>query len=250
MVTKALLVLGPLALVAGIVQSSVGLEVVGGLWSVMGLVFYRYAKSRSRTGDEQPAQPGMRDIVSGAVLMLLAGLPALVVGIVKWRIEEPHWYLLPLAVGAALTALAVLSTALYALGSGISAVAGEPPTVPATLVVVSSEQTGTYINEMPRIEFVFDVTPNGGATYRVTKKATVPFTALGSVQPGGRFTALVVGQADPTNMDIDLASATGGTASADEPLADRLRELDKLRDQGLVSEAEHAEQRQRLLDSL
>ena len=120
--------------------------------------------------------------------------------------------------------------------------------MPARIVVVSSKQTGTYINEMPRVEFVLDVTPQGAARYQVTKRATVPFTALGAIQPGDGFEALVVGPQDPTNMEIDWSSPIPSAQAGS--LSDRLRELDDLRTQGLITDAEHATQRQRILDSL
>lgn len=105
------------------------------------------------------------------------------------------------------------------------------------------------INDMPRIEFVLDVTPEGAATYRVTTKATVPFTALGVIQPGDGFAARVVGEHDPTRMDIDWDApirAHRGPGS----LAERLRHLDDLHAQGVIGADEHEQQRRRLLDTL
>lgn len=249
MITKALFVLGPVTLILGLLQSSTGLIVTGAWWLVLAPAFARYRAGAQAARDSGATTVPAGMALTGTALLLAAGLPALSIGLTQWRISGQVWPWLPLIVGAALTALAVITTAMYFLGSGIIAVVGEPPTVPARIVVVSSRQTGTYINEMPRIEFVLDVTPEGGDTYRVTKKATVPFTALGSIQPGGGFDAKVVGPDDPTNMEIEWSSPLEGPAPAGS-VEDRLRELGALRDQGLVSAEEYESQRQRLLDSI
>lgn len=248
---KVLFVAGPVAMVLGVWRSSLGLTVVGLLWFVLSFACHRHGRTLRAAMKEKSDPSGVTVpmVVTGAVLYLCAGVPAIVVGLTQWEISDPDLRWIPIVIGGAVTALALLSTGLYLLGSGLQAVVGEPPTVPATIAVVSSRQTGTYINEMPRIEFVLDVTPEGGTTYQVTKKATVPFTAIGAIQPGCGFRAKVVGPEDPTNMEIDWESPVGA-ATPTEPLADRLKELDTLRDQGLVTEAEHAEQRRRLLDSL
>jgi len=85
-------------------------------------------------------------------------------------------------------------------------------------------------------------------TYRVAKKATVPFAALGGIQPGGTFEATVVGADHPTSMDIDWSTVSGPGPS--ESVEDRLTHLDALLQQGLVTAEEHASQRRRILDAL
>lgn len=256
--TKSLFVLGPVAMLAGVWRSSIGLTVVGAVWFVLAFACEQHrtraqaaldaAKASAEAGGSAKPEISTATFLRGTALFLLAGVPALVIGLTGWQIDEAEWRWLPLVVGAIITALAVISALLFLLGSGISAVVGEPPTVPARIVVVSSKQTGVYVNEMPRLEFVLDVTPQGAATYRVTKRATVPFTALGAIQPGEGFEALVVGPEDPTNMEIDWSSPIP-SARAGSP-SDRLRELDDLRSQGLITDDEHAAQRQRILDAI
>ena len=240
-------------------QSSVGLIVIGVLW--FGIAFaclqqskivrsaIETAKQAEAAGGSGRPEISTATFLRGTALFLVAGVPAMVVGLTEWQIEDSEYRLLPLIVGSIIVALAVVAAAMYLLGSRISAAIGDPPTVPAQIVVVSSKETGTYINNMPRLEFELDVTPEGAVTYRVTKRATVPHSALGGIQPGNGFKALVVGQQDPTNMDIDWSAPTA-TSPTVAPATDRLRELDDLKSQGLITDDEHAAQRQRILDSL
>ena len=118
-------------------------------------------------------------------------------------------------------------------------------TTPAwKIVVVDNAST----DATPRIEFVLDVKPETGAPYQVTKKATVPFTAIGSLAPGKGFQAKVAGAEEPTSMEIDWDSPLQDPSA--DSLDDRLRRLDDLKAQGLVTETEYDTQRRRLLDSL
>ncbi len=253
MVAKALFVLGPVAMIVGAWRSSPGLVVVGMIWLAVAVPAtahsrrVRAALEASRSAPE-PASPPvpLKTVLTGTALFLAAGAPAVVVGLTRWRLDDPELRWLPLVVGAVISVLAVVSALLFLLGSGIASVAGPTPTVPARLVVVSARETGTYVNERPRLELVLDVAPDGGPTYRVTKKATVPHTALADVRPGGVLRALVVGPEEPTSMEIDWQS---GQSAPAEP-ADRLRRLDALKADGLVSDDEYADERRRILDAL
>jgi hypothetical protein len=214
-VARILLVLGPCTLVVGAWRGSAGLVAVGGAWFLLSFACgwhgrrLRAELAGHRATPAQPAATGqpvsMRTFVRGTVLVLLAGLPAVAVG--GWRIGidrgDADWRWLPLVAGGALTAMAVVAALMFLLGAGVLAVAGPPPTIPAEVVIVSMKQTGTYVNNQPRVEFVLDVRPDGGSTYRVTKKATVPLLALGSLGIGRGFKALVAGPGEPTDMDID-----------------------------------------------
>jgi hypothetical protein len=221
-VARILLVLGPCTLVVGAWRGSAGLAAVGGAWFLLSfacgwhgrrlraeLAEHR-AEHRTTTTRPAPAGPpvSMRTFVRGTALVLLAGLPAVAVG--GWRLGidrgDAEWRWLPLVGGGALTAMAVVAALMFLLGAGVLAAAGPPPTIPAEVVIVSMKQTGTYVNNQPRVEFVLDVRPQSGATYRVTKKATVPLLALGSLGVGRGFNALVAGPDEPTDMDIDWDS--------------------------------------------
>jgi hypothetical protein len=217
-----LVVLGPVTLVLGAWRGSPGLTAIGGAWFLLAFPYGWHSRrmraevaqrTSAREGSAAPGAPvRMVTFLRGTALALLAGVPAVLVGIARIGIadEDADWRWLPLVGGGAITALAVLAALMFLLSSGVLAVAGPPPTIPAELVIVSMEQTGTYVNHQPRVEFVFDVHPEGGPPYRVTKRATVPLLSLGSLGVGRGFRARVAGPEHPTDMDIDW----------DAPLAD------------------------------
>lgn len=262
MIGRVLVLLGPLTVVAGIWRGSSGLVAVGGLWFLLAFAILRNSyrlkaavderkKLKESTGTEPPGPiVSMSSFLLSTATLLLAGVPAIVVGAGRIGIADADadWRWLPLVGGIVITGIALLSALLFLLATGITTAVGPPPTIPAEIVIVSMKQTGTYINEMPRIEFVLDVTPETGAPYQVTKKATVPFTAIGSLAPGKGFKAKVAGAEEPTSMEIDWDSPLQDPSA--DSLDDRLRRLDDLKAQGLVTDAEYDTQRQRLLDSL
>lgn len=249
MISKVLLVLGPLTLAWGLWRPSDGLAAVGGTWIVAGVAAVWYSRRAQAAIDaaaEKTVSAG--NFLIGTLVLLLGGVPALLIGITEWEVADAGWRWLPLVVGGVLTGVAVLSGLMYLLGSGISAASGPAPTIPGAIVIEGMEQTGVYVNNKPRIAFRLQVRPDEGAEYRVTKKATVPFTAVGGLAIGKGFRATVAGPEDPTNMDIDWSAPVA--AEPVEGLSDRLAELEELRSKGLVSQAEYDVQRRRLLDSL
>lgn len=202
MVVVMLSVAGVAAIALGLFGSP-GLTAIGALWLVVAYLGRRHAL-RLRTVQREAVTNRM--MLEGAAVLLVGGVAALLVGLNQWGIDDPDLRWLPIVVGGALTAFAVLTGSLFLLGSGLQAAAGEPPTVPATITIVSAADTGTMINDRPRMQLVLDVAPEGQPTYRVTKKATVPFSALGSIRPGDGFRAKVVGPDEPEKMDIDWAT--------------------------------------------
>lgn len=268
MISRILVVLGPCCLALGLWQGGTGLIIVGGLWIVMAAAMRGYASraqdeaDRRRTdssaaafdSDEAAENRRKEAPISGATfllgtaLLLIAGVPALIIGWTRWGTGDDPWQWIPLIGGAAATLLAVGSTLLYALGAGITAVSGPVPTIDAEIVIVTMEQTNVYVNERPRIEFVFDVRAEGRAPYRVTKRATVPFTALGGLEVGKGFRARVAGPRHPTTMDIDWAAPIDQTSA--DGIADRLQTLDDLLRQGTITREEHDEQRARILNQM
>jgi hypothetical protein len=188
-----------------------------------------------------------------AGINLACGLSAMAVGYFQLGFDAGHatWHWLPLVAGIPPTALAVIGLAMYGLGAAATATVGEPPTIAAVLVIRSVRDTGVYVNEKPRLEFDLEVRPEGMQPYRVTKRATVPFAALAHLRVGDGFRATVAGPGDPTNMDIDWAAPVPATGPVpdDEP-AQRLRQLEELLRQGLVTEAEYRSQRARIIGSV
>lgn len=207
MIVIALFVSGVVAFVFGLTGSGLGLSLLGVLWVVVAALARRHALRLKAT---EVSSIKLGTVLQGAAVLLAGGIPSLVVGLTQWEIDDSQLRLLPIVVGGILTAFAVLTAGMFSLGTGLEAAGGEPPTVPAKIVIVSATETGTFINNRPRIEFVLDVTPDGQPTYQVEKKATVPMTSLGSIRPGDGFRALVAGPDDPTKMEIDWTASLPG----------------------------------------
>lgn len=211
--------LGAVTVVIGVVLSSVGLVAIGAYWVVMGGIAH-LLKPRLTTKTPEGATPDKGNFLLGVGVLLAVGIPSLVVGILALGIDDGDaaWRWLPIGVGALATFFGGGSGLLYLLGSGITAagdLGGGPPTVPATIWIRSMQETGTFVNERPRIEFVLHVEPDTEtevAAYDVTKKATVPFTALGSLRVGEGFRATVVGPEHPETMDIAWDQPVSGAA--------------------------------------
>lgn len=261
--------LGVATIVAGAVVRSPGLVGIGAWWIAMGLLARQHAKrlqGAEADGDApgKPAAPTGPDLnrgtfVRGTLLWIAIGLPSVLVGALLLGIDEGDepWRWLPIGVGGLALAIGLLGGLLVGLASALG---GTPVSqrVPATVRVLSMEETGTFVNERPRLAFRLRVEPDPGtgvAAYDVEKKATVPFTAMGSLRVGEGFRATVAGPGDPTSMDISWDQPVGrpvvgpvvGTAG---DAAARLEVLDRLRSEGRITEAEHAAQRARILESL
>jgi hypothetical protein len=252
----------------GVALGVPGLIGIGLLWVVTGLVARTQKDSlgqlRARSGetgtDATPPVDG-RTFARGTLLWLAIGVPSLAVGVLRIGIDaaDAEWRWLPIVVGALALTVGVLGAVLYLSGSAALAAAGrmDVPGVAATLWIRSATETGSYVNERPRLEFVFRVEPDPGtgvASYEVTKRATVPFTAMGSLRVGDGFKAHVVGPEKPTSMEIHWDSPVpAGAPSASEAspdLSTRLDELDQLRHDAKITDDEYHAQRQRILGSI
>ena len=264
--------LGVVTALIGVFLGIPGLIGVGALWVVVGLVVWRFVQPRIKAQKEaasttgavaepdvaaRPAVGAVEFMVGEAIYMVL-GIPSLLVGALLIGIPAEHegWRWLPIGIGVFAVGIGVLSGVLYLTGSALSAAAGPSPTVPATIRIRSVRETGTYINERPRLEFELRVEPDAAtevAPYDVTKKATVPFTAMGSLRVGDGFRARVAGPEDPTSMEIDWDTPVPGSASAPAGAADvttRLAQLEELRRLDQITVEEYEAQRERILGTL
>lgn len=207
-----LAVLGVVAGVIGLALGVPGLIGVGASWVLLGPVMRLHGKRLKSLQTSPPTGPPTidgRTFAFGTLLWALLGVPSLLVGILEIGIDGEHaaWRWLPIAVGGLALGIGGIAAVLYLLGGAALAVAqrGPTPSVPATLWIRSVRETGTFVNERPRLEFAFQVAPDastGVAAYQTTKKATVPFTALGGVRVDDGFRALVAGPEHPTSMEI------------------------------------------------
>lgn len=246
----------------GIVYSAPGLIGVGAFWIVMGLVARQHGLRLKEIQEQTPqgAKPVIdrRTFAIGTAIWFGLGIPSLLVGLLELGIpsEDEAWKWLPIVIGGLALGIGALSGLMYVAGSAVVAATGETPTIPAAIRIRSVKETGMYVNEKPRLEFELTVEPDAGsgvAAYDVVKKATVPYTAMGSIRPGDGFTALVAGPDDPTSMEIYWDQPVLGAQSptnTGEDVSDRLDELEQLKAEGKVTEEEYQTLRQRILDSL
>lgn len=251
--------LGVVAIGIGAVLSIPGLVSIGAFWIAMGFLVRTHGLNikdlQARAKDDAEKKAAVvdrRTFTISTILFITLGVPSLLVGILELGIsaEDSGWRWLPIAVGSYALFIGVVGGLLFLAGSAIDSSAGPPPAIPATLRIRKVTETGTYINERPRLEFELQVEPEPGsglAAYEVTKKATVPFTAMGSLKVGDGFKALVVGPDDPTAMEIHWDQPVTDS-SGDVP--GRLAALDQLKSDGKVTDEEYQAQRDRILGSL
>lgn len=253
-----LAIFGLATAILGAALGVAGLVISGAFWVVLGLLvwalFTRHEKGRAErakaaaaAGAASPPERRGR-YATGISLVVLVGLGSLAIGIFElgFDAEESAWRWLPIGVGAIVTLFAAISIPIRMSGATLAAAeAAGAPVAAATVTIEGKRQTGTYINEQPRIEFDLLVEPEGLPSYRVKKKATVPHTALGNLDVGDGFHAKV----DPGDEERILIDWDAPIEGSGDP-AKRLERLDDLRRRGLVDDAEYAAQRQRILDSL
>jgi hypothetical protein len=122
--------------------------------------------------------------------------------------------------------------------------------------VVAVEDAGVTINENPRVRMTVRAEPPGEAPFTIVKTATMSRVAL--PRTGDRCTVLydAANREHDNVVTFDQAAAMApqpapAPAQPDrgDPVA-RLGRLAELRDKGLISEAEFAEQKRRLLGEL
>ena len=209
--------LGLVTVAIGVALSSVGLAGIGAYWVVMGGIAHTL-RPRLTAKAPESARPERGNFALGVLVLLAVGIPSLVVGILALGIDEADsaWRWLPLVVGVVATGFGAISGTLYAAGAGLSATTGATGgSIPATVWIRSVKETGQFINERPRLEFVLRVQPDAGtgiAEYDATKRATVPFTALAYLRVGDGFRAHVTGPNDPDAMTIDWDQPVSATA--------------------------------------
>ena len=174
--------LGAIAIAIGLVLGETGLIAIGALWVLLGPVMRRYGLKMGsmKDADGKPAVDN-RTFFTGTLLWLALGVPSLLVGLFTWGISPEHeaWRWLPLVIGGLALAIGGVGGALWALGSGIEASQGPPPTVPATIRIRSAKETGTFINERPRLELELTVEPESGSVVRGHQAGDRPVHGFG-----------------------------------------------------------------------
>lgn len=179
----------------GVALGVPGLAASGGPWIGAGLLALAFAArwaERERPGALAPEPLGGGFARTTAVLLTI-GIPSLAIGLLEigFSQADSEWRWIPIAAGALSCGIAAAGLVLNLVASRLVA-AGEPgegAQLPATVTIGSMRETGAFVNGRPRVEFRLLVQPAGSPPYELTKRATVPLTALGSVRVGGGFRA-------------------------------------------------------------
>lgn len=142
--------------------------------------------------------------------------------------------------------------------------------------IVHVRDTGTTINDNPRVEMTFRVQPlDGSAPFEASKTKTVSrvqipqagqrypiwfdaedpatfaYATVDDATGRAQIVALFGDAFGPDGSGVGLAAAPAAPAAAGAPdVADRIRQLDALKAAGVVDDAEYADQKARILASL
>jgi hypothetical protein len=118
--------------------------------------------------------------------------------------------------------------------------------ITAEAEVLEVRDTGTTINDDPQIALLLEVRPSMGAVFQSELKTLVSRLEVANYRPGCKAVVLY----DPTNpkrmvlQSIEPATSVPGSAE------DRLTELNRLRDRGLVTVAEYERKREEIIKLL
>lgn len=107
--------------------------------------------------------------------------------------------------------------------------------------------TGVSINDNPQVGLLLELTPPGGETLRVEAKQVVSRLSVARVQPGVK--ALVY--YDPANLKrIQVKSFEVPAEDVPGSAEARLKELNDLREKGLITQLEYDRKREEIIKDL
>jgi hypothetical protein len=128
------------------------------------------------------------------------------------------------------------------------------PVIDAVAVITNIQDTGTTVNDNPRVKLALNVRPEGAEAFDVTKKVTVSRVNLPRVGDPVRVRYYA---SDPEGLKVqrrtaeDLAAAAApavavAPAASPDPL-DQIKKLNDLRQAGALSDAEFGAQKAKIL---
>jgi hypothetical protein len=171
-----------------------------------------------------------------------------------WALFRPEPRVVAILVGTWLLAVALFGGTMWQFNSHNMAQARlKREGIPGTARVIAVEGTDVLINRRPQVRMRLVLELPGRAPAEITRVEVLPFAGYG-IAPG-RVLHVYVDPADPENMLIDWAAPVAGGATADDApvrgdAAERLAQLQRLRDAGQITEDEYRAQRQRILSDL
>jgi hypothetical protein len=126
------------------------------------------------------------------------------------------------------------------------------PMIEAQAIITNVEDTGTTVNENPRVKLTMQVQPDGAQPFEVTKKVTVSRVRIPKMCDPIRvkyYANHPEGLAVQKRTTEDLAAAAAPVlvpVAAVDPL-DRIKKLNELRQAGAVTDAEFEAQKAKIL---
>lgn len=128
--------------------------------------------------------------------------------------------------------------------------------IAAPAYVLRAEDVGVRVNDNPVLRVTWRIHPPGQNPFETESRETVPLTALGRLSTGQPFTVhldpkdytsfAVDWSIAPVAPDDDVRQTDGSTRDVTQ----RLQHIDNLRSAGVITDAEYAEQRSRILGEL
>ncbi len=116
----------------------------------------------------------------------------------------------------------------------------------AQAMVLEVWDTGTTINENPQLGLRLEVRPTGDVPFQVESKSVVSRLLLGDIRPG----AMVQVRYDPQDQRRVVVVPSAQVQPASRGPAARLKELEELRERGLVTQDEYERKREDILGAL
>lgn len=114
--------------------------------------------------------------------------------------------------------------------------------------ILELTQTGTYINENPRVKLRMQLEGPGVEPHEVTHTYTVPLVAMGAFATGDTL-PVYFDRKDVSKFTIDWLGGRSDGAGKGDP-HERLEKLEELKQDGLITPAEYDERRKKILDSI
>jgi hypothetical protein len=128
--------------------------------------------------------------------------------------------------------------------------------IAAPAYILQAEDLGVRVNDNPVLRMRWRIHPPGQDPFETESRETVPLTALGRLSAGQPFT-IHLDPKDYTSFAVDWSitpvAPEDGVLQADGPtrnITERLQHIDNLRSTGVITDAEHSEQRSRILGEL
>jgi uncharacterized membrane protein len=119
--------------------------------------------------------------------------------------------------------------------------------MPADAIVIKGRDTGTTVNNSPKVELLLEVRPENDAPFQV-KTTQLVSRLQASLLQSGTSVQVMYDPADRTK--VALSSVTGSATAKNSRPAERLDQLSDLKSKGLITEEEYRQKRKDILRDL